>query len=51
MNGLVLKLVMAQGTSPLKQTYLDLKLASWWKKTKGDIFVFIKRKDTNTRIN
>jgi hypothetical protein len=44
MNGFVLKLVMAQGTPPLKQTNLDLKLASWWKKIKEDIFVFIKKK-------
>jgi hypothetical protein len=39
MNGLILKQVMAQETPPLKQKGMDLKLASWWKKTKEDIFV------------
>ena len=37
--------------SPSKQKGMDLKLASWWKKTKEDIFVFIIIKDTNTGTN
>jgi hypothetical protein len=46
-----LVLVMAYGTPPLKRKDFELEFASWWKKTKEDIFVFIKIKDTDMRTN